>query len=201
MGCRPTGRAGAQRTASPPRVGGVLAPPCWGCFRRRGWPTAIPPAPDSCSDPNTLCRHLRPSRRIPRVTDIRVIDFGSATFEDGYHSSVVCRAAGLHPRTRAHNGMGKAPACASAERRLSANRGALLCMSSAATQATPDSYPPPFIMLCPARCPRATTARPRSSWAWAGRSPATCGALAASWWSWPRATRCSRRTRIWSTSQ
>ena len=26
---------------------------------------------------------------MPRVTDIKVIDFGSATFEDGYHSSVV----------------------------------------------------------------------------------------------------------------
>ena len=31
----------------------------------------------------------RPARRVPRATDIRVIDFGSATFEDGYHSSVV----------------------------------------------------------------------------------------------------------------
>lgn len=31
----------------------------------------------------------RPHRRVPRVTDIKVIDFGSATFEDGYHSSVV----------------------------------------------------------------------------------------------------------------
>ncbi|KAI8462996.1 MAG: kinase-like domain-containing protein [Monoraphidium minutum] len=31
----------------------------------------------------------RPHRRVPRVAEIRVIDFGSATFEDGYHSSVV----------------------------------------------------------------------------------------------------------------
>jgi len=39
------------------------------------------------------CMHLPGaagwSRRVPRDSTIRVIDFGSATFEDGYHSSII----------------------------------------------------------------------------------------------------------------
>lgn len=53
-------------------------------------PSPSPPAPDpSCLFACACCPLCSLERRVPRHATIRVIDFGSATFEDGYHSSVV----------------------------------------------------------------------------------------------------------------
>jgi serine/threonine protein kinase len=64
---------------------------------RTYWVAASAAAAACCVDGGSV------ERRVPRDSTIKVIDFGSATFEDGYHSSIISTRHYRAPEVRAQN--------------------------------------------------------------------------------------------------